>query len=190
MEICYKPIGYIYSPFEEVKGMPVQPTGAVGVVGRLEMEPQFTSGIQDLEGFSHIIVLYHLHLVKDFELVVNPFLDTQRHGIFATRSPVRPNAIGLSVLKLTRIEGTTLWVENVDILSGTPVLDIKPYVPKFDTWPADRIGWFSQKADKAQSYRADERFSPCHALGKDAHKEGSPENGAARSPGPEEPVAD
>jgi tRNA-Thr(GGU) m(6)t(6)A37 methyltransferase TsaA len=143
MVICYKPIGYIYTPFEEVKGMPIQPTGAAGVTGRIEVDPQFMSGIKDLEGFSHLFLLYHLHLVKDFKLMVKPFLDTQERGIFATRSPVRPNAIGLSVLKLKGIEGTTVWVENVDILNGTPVLDIKPYVPDFDIWPADKIGWFS-----------------------------------------------
>jgi tRNA (adenine37-N6)-methyltransferase len=169
MVICYKPIGYIYTPFEEVKGMPIQPTGAAGVAGRIEVDPLFASGIKDLEGFSHIFLLYHLHLVKDFRLMVKPFLDTQERGIFATRSPVRPNAIGLSVLKLTGIEGNTLWVENVDMLSGTPVLDIKPYVPDFDIWPADKIGWFSQKADEAKSHRADERFTSCHDPEKNAH---------------------
>jgi tRNA-Thr(GGU) m(6)t(6)A37 methyltransferase TsaA len=171
MVICYKPIGYIYTPFEEVKGMPIQPTGAAGVAGRIEVNPLFLSEIKDLEGFSHIFLLYHLHLVKDFKLMVKPFLDTQERGIFATRSPVRPNAIGLSVLKLTGIEGTTVWVENVDILNGTPVLDIKPYVPDFDIWPADKIGWFSQKADKAKSHQADERFTSCYDLGKFTRKE-------------------
>jgi tRNA-Thr(GGU) m(6)t(6)A37 methyltransferase TsaA len=126
MQICYRPIGYIYTPFEEVKGMPVQPTGAAGVAGRIEVDPLFIAGIQDLEGFSHIFLLYNLHRVRDFRLMVKPFLDTQERGIFATRSPVRPNAIGLSVLKLTAIEGATLRVENVDILNCTPVLDIKP----------------------------------------------------------------
>jgi tRNA-Thr(GGU) m(6)t(6)A37 methyltransferase TsaA len=149
--------------------MPIQPTGAAGVTGRIEVDPLFMSGIGDLEGFSHIFLQYHLHLVKDFKLMVEPFLDTQKRGIFATRSPVRPNAIGLSVLKLTGIEGTHGWVENVDILSGTPVLDIKPYVPDFDIWPADKIGWFSQKADKAKPHQADERFTSCYDLGKYTH---------------------
>jgi len=159
MEICYKPIGYIYTPFQSIQGMPIQPTGASGVVGRIDLEPEFAAGLKDLEGFSHIFLLYHLHLVKKFTLLVQPFLDTEKRGVFATRGPIRPNAIGLSVLKLTGIEGTTLWVENVDILSATPVLDIKPYVPEFDIWPTDKIGWFSRKADKAQSRRADERFT-------------------------------
>ena len=174
MDIYYQPIGYIYTPFQEVKGMPIQPTGAVGVSGRIEVDPQFTAGIRDLEGFSYIILLYHLHLVKDFKLMVKPFLDTRERGIFATRSPVRPNAIGLSVLKLVGVTGTTLQVENVDILSGTPVLDIKPYVPDFDTWPADKIGWFAQKSDKAQSHQADERFIPCYGPGKNGREEAPP----------------
>jgi tRNA-Thr(GGU) m(6)t(6)A37 methyltransferase TsaA len=189
MEISFKPIGYIYTPFREVKGMPIQPTGAVGVTGRIEVEPEFKSGIKDLEGFSYIFLLYHLHLVKEFKLLVKPFLDTQKRGIFATRSPVRPNAIGLSVLKLTRIEETTLWVENVDILNGTPILDIKPYVPEFDTWPADRIGWFSHKADAAKSYRADERFTSCYEPEKYARKDESRENDASMPPDAEQ-VAD
>ena len=158
MKICYSPIGYIYTPFAEIKGMPIQPTGATGVTGRIDLEPEFAAGLKDLEGFSHIFLLYHLHLVREFTLLVQPFLDTEERGIFATRGPIRPNAIGLSVLKLTRIEGTTLWVENVDVLNGTPVLDIKPYVPEFDVWPADKVGWFAHKAENAVSRRADERF--------------------------------
>ena len=181
MEICYQPIGYIYTPFQEVKGMPIQPTGAVGVAGRIEVDPRFSAGIKDLEGFSHIVLLYHLHLVQDYQLMVKPFLDTQERGIFATRSPVRPNAIGLTVLKLVGVEGTAVLVENVDMLNGTPVLDIKPYVPEFDTWPADKIGWFAQKAEKAQSHQADERFTSCYGPGRYAPQE-APLEGALRSP--------
>jgi len=160
--VAYQPIGTLRSPHAVVQGMPIQPTGARGILGHIEVAPEYAAGLKDLEGFSHVIVLYHLHQIRGYELSVRPFLDTANHGIFATRSPKRPNAIGLSVLELAGVElsdaGGVVRLRNVDILDGTPVLDIKPYVPAFDSWQAERIGWFADKTDAAETCKADERF--------------------------------
>lgn len=158
MDINFTPIGFVRSPFKEIKGMPVQPTGAIGVTGAIEVDPRLEEGLKDLDGFSHIFILYHLHRSSGFFLLVKPFLDNQMHGVFATRVPKRPNAIGLSILKLKGVERNTVHVENIDILDGTPVLDIKPYVSNFDIWEADRFGWFTENANKAKHFKADERF--------------------------------
>lgn len=160
--VAYRPIGTLRSPHAQVSGMPIQPVGARGVRGHIDVAPEFVEGLRDLEGFSHVIVLYHLHRISGYQLRVRPFLDTRDHGIFATRSPKRPNAIGLSVLELTGVdidgEHGVVRLANVDILDGTPVLDIKPYVPEFDVWRAERIGWFAGKVENAETFKADERF--------------------------------
>jgi tRNA-Thr(GGU) m(6)t(6)A37 methyltransferase TsaA len=157
-EITYQPIGTIHSPFKEVTGMPIQPSGAQGVAGFIEIRPEYAEGLADLDGFSHIIVLYHFHRSTPCRLKVRPFLDDTLRGVFASRAPSRPNAIGISVVKLVRVEGCTLHIEEVDILDSTPLLDIKPYVPSFDVRSADRTGWLSGKAEKAGAAKADERF--------------------------------
>jgi tRNA-Thr(GGU) m(6)t(6)A37 methyltransferase TsaA len=157
-KIEYKPIGIIRSPFKDTKGMPIQPTGAKGVKGRVVIEPEYVGGLKDIEGFSHIILIYHFHLSKSYSLEVKPFMDDKLHGVFATRAPRRPNPIGLSVVRLIRMEGRTLHVEDVDIADGTPLLDIKPFVPKFDVVKVERIGWLSKKACKAGKAKADGRF--------------------------------
>ena len=157
--ITYKPIGVVHSPFSETKGMPIQPSGAKGIKGTVELLPEYAEGLQDLEGFSHIILIYHLHLSTSFSLKVKPFLDNQLRGVFATRAPRRPNPIGLSVLRLIKIEGNMLHVEDIDILDGTPLLDIKPYVPEFEVQEAVRIGWLSEKIGKASRKKSDGRFS-------------------------------
>jgi tRNA-Thr(GGU) m(6)t(6)A37 methyltransferase TsaA len=159
MEINYKPIGLIHSPFKDIEGMPIQPTGASGVSGSVEVFVEYTAGLKDLEGFSHIILVYHFHRAKRGELIVTPFLDLQPHGVFATRAPNRPNPIGISVVKLSRIEGNVLQVENVDILDGTPLLDIKPFVPEFDAPQVQSIGWLANAKHSAAQHRADDRFS-------------------------------
>jgi len=156
--IQYKPIGIIRSPFKDTKGMPIQPTGAKGIRGRVVIEPEYVDGLRDIEGFSHIILLYHFHLSKGFSLEVKPFMDDKLHGVFTTRAPRRPNPIGLSVVRLVRRKGRTLHVEDVDIVDGTPLLDIKPYVPKFDVVKVQRIGWLSKRAVKAGKMKADGRF--------------------------------
>jgi len=158
--ISYAPVAHMRTPFTDVRGMPIQPVGAHGVAGSIEVLPEFAEGLADIEGFSHLLVIYHLHECKGFTLRVKPFLDNDEHGVFATRSPRRPNPIGISVLRLTGITGNRLHVENVDMLDGTPVLDIKPYVPTFDVWDADRTGWFATVADNAVQCRADDRFVP------------------------------
>ncbi|MGD8369921.1 MAG: tRNA (N6-threonylcarbamoyladenosine(37)-N6)-methyltransferase TrmO [Syntrophobacterales bacterium] len=157
-EIRYAPIGVIHSPFKETKGMPIQPTGARGVAGTVEVNPDFGGGLKDLEGFSYIFLIYHFHLSQKYSLMVKPFLDDGMRGVFATRAPNRPNSIGISVVRLVRIEGSTLHIEDVDIVDGTPLLDIKPYVPEFDARETERIGWLAGRADKVTKAEADDRF--------------------------------
>jgi tRNA-Thr(GGU) m(6)t(6)A37 methyltransferase TsaA len=158
MEINYRPIGIIHSPFTDIEGMPIQPTGASGVRGTVDVRPEFAAGLRDLEGFSHIILLYHFHRVRGAKLVVTPFMDSQTHGVFATRAPKRPNPIGLSIVKLLGIDQSILHIENVDILDGTPLLDIKPYVPEFDQPPSDRVGWLEAASGRVRSKQSDGRF--------------------------------
>jgi tRNA (adenine37-N6)-methyltransferase len=158
VEIHYRPIGIIHSPFTDVEGMPIQPTGASGIQGAAEVFPEFAEGLKDLEGFSHIILLYHFHQVQEVKLVVAPFMDSQPRGVFATRAPKRPNPIGLSIVKLLSIEQNVLHIENVDILDGTPLLDIKPYVPEFDQHPAKRVGWLEQAKGQVRRQKSDSRF--------------------------------
>jgi tRNA-Thr(GGU) m(6)t(6)A37 methyltransferase TsaA len=158
MIITYQPIGFIHSPFTKTTGMPIQPPGATGIEGTVTVKPEFLEGLRDLDGFSHLILLYHFHQVTESQLVVTPFLDQQRRGVFATRAPKRPNPIGLSVVRLIRVETSILHIQDVDILDGTPLLDIKPYVPEFDGRPAARAGWFERVKGQVQDKRADDRF--------------------------------
>jgi len=151
-------IGTIHTPFRHVAEMPVQPSGARGVPGRIELLPELVEGLRDLDGFSHIIVLYHFHRVTRSCLTVTPFLDPHPRGVFATRAPTRPNPIGLSVLALQGIDGSTLLVEDVDMLDGTPLLDIKPYVPEFDRPTEVRTGWLENAAGRSLAARSDGRF--------------------------------
>ena len=157
-KITYNPIGIIHSPFNDVKGMPIQPAGARGVAGTVEIKQEYVDGLKDIEGFSHIILIYHFHLSKNYSLKVKPFLDDNLHGVFATRAPRRPNPIGISIVRLVKVEGCILHIEDVDILDGTPLLDIKPYVPEFDIHETQKIGWLSEKVKKVHEVKADERF--------------------------------
>ncbi|HNR12602.1 MAG TPA: tRNA (N6-threonylcarbamoyladenosine(37)-N6)-methyltransferase TrmO [Thermodesulfobacteriota bacterium] len=158
MKITYNSIGIIHSPFKDSREMPIQSCGASGIQGTVEVLPEYAEGLNDLEGFSHIILMYHFHLVKDMRLTLIPFLDIEPHGVFATRAPTRPNPLGLSVVKLLRREGTILYIENVDIIDGTPLIDIKPYVPEFDNHPAERVGWVEKAKGRVQEKRSDDRF--------------------------------
>ena len=158
MKIEYQKIGLIHSPFKNIREMPIQSVGASGIKGIVEVFPAFTEGLKDVEGFSHIILLYHFHQIKESMLLVTPFLDSQPRGVFATRAPKRPNPIGLSIVKLDDIEGNILHVENVDILDGTPLLDIKPYVPEFDNHPADRVGWLEKAKGRVRNQKSNGRF--------------------------------
>ena len=120
MAITFTPIGTIHTPFTNLDGMPIQPTGAKDVKGEIILEPQYEEGLRDLDGFSHIILLYHFHLSNGYRLTVKPFLDTVNRGLFSTRAPRRPNPIGLSIVRLVQIDGPTLHVQDVDVLDGTP----------------------------------------------------------------------
>ncbi len=156
--VCYRPIGVIRSPFKEIEGMPIQPAGAEGVEGTVELIQEFVAGLKDLEGFSHLILLYHFHASKGYSREVTPFLDDTPRGIFATRAPRRPNPIGLSVVRLTGVNGNTLHLRDVDILDGTPLLDIKPFVPEFDHRESVAVGWLTTKLGAYRQTKADGRF--------------------------------
>ena len=156
--INFKPIGIIYSPFKEPKGTPIQPKAAKGVKGKIEIYPDYVEALKDLEGFSYIILLYYFHLVKGYKLLVKPFMDDKFHGLFATRAPARPNPIGLSIVELIEIKENFLFINDVDIVDGTPLLDIKPYVPGFDLRKPEKIGWLEKNIHKMKKVRDDERF--------------------------------
>ncbi len=159
MVIEYSPIGIIHSPFNDPAGMPIQPTAATGIAGTVEVFEQFRDGLKDLDGFTYIFLLYHLHRASGFALQVVPFLDIEERGLFATRAPRRPNALGLSIVRLCQVDGTILHLENVDILDGTPLLDIKPYVPRFDFFPDARSGWLQEAGAHVLNARSDARFN-------------------------------
>ncbi|MDI9570906.1 MAG: tRNA (N6-threonylcarbamoyladenosine(37)-N6)-methyltransferase TrmO [Pseudomonadota bacterium] len=156
--VIYRPIGIIHSPFNERRGMPIQPAGARGVKGRVEIDAPYRPGLKDLESFSHIILLYHFHLARDYRLEVVPFLDTVPRGLFATRAPQRPNPLGLSIVRLTGVADGILYIEDVDIVTGTPLLDVKPYVPAFDIVTEATGGWTQGKEQEARAMRSDGRF--------------------------------
>jgi tRNA-Thr(GGU) m(6)t(6)A37 methyltransferase TsaA len=158
MPITFTSIGTIQTPFVSLEGMPIQPSGAREVKGTIILEPQYEEGLQDLDGFSHIILLYHFHRSEGYQLKVKPFLDTQMRGLFATRAPRRPNPIGLSIVRLVRIEGLSLHVKGVDVLNGTPLLDIKPWVPTFDVRKNARTGWLDKNLEASRSVKSDRRF--------------------------------
>lgn len=159
MKIEYVPIGIIHSPHASRQDMPIQPAGASGIMGRVVVFPEYAAGLQDLEGFSHIVLLYHFHRSSGFQLTVVPFLDTVPRGVFATRAPRRPNPIGMSVVKLLRVAGCVLEIENVDILDGTPLLDIKPHVPEFDGQADIRTGWLEEAVQAVRRHKSDGRFA-------------------------------
>jgi tRNA-Thr(GGU) m(6)t(6)A37 methyltransferase TsaA len=139
--ITYRPIGVIHSEHLAVEETPIQPVYAKGCKGQAEIFAEFADGLRDLEGFSHIYLIYHFHRAGPARPMVKPFLQDVERGVFATRTPCRPNAIGLSVVELVRREGNVLHLDGVDILDGTPLLDIKPYTTKFDLVETARNGW-------------------------------------------------
>lgn len=145
MEFVMRPIGIIHSPFTEQAGIPIQASRSQAI-GQIEVFPEFAEGLQDIEGFSHIIMLYVFHRSEDYELRVMPFLDNQLRGLFATRHPSRPNPIGLSVVKLLARRDNILEVQGVDVFDGTPLLDIKPYMPDFDQRTGVKTGWYENRS--------------------------------------------
>jgi tRNA (adenine37-N6)-methyltransferase len=144
MEFLMRPIGVIHSPFTGKSEVPIQASRSVSK-GTVEIYSEYAEGLQDLEGFSHIFLIYAFHESSGYSLLVKPFLDDRLHGLFATRYPYRPNPIGLSVVRLAGRLGGTLEIEGVDVLDGTPLLDIKPYVPEFDIRTETRIGWYASR---------------------------------------------
>lgn len=152
------PIGTIRTPFTTPAGMPIQPSGADNIKGLVEVFPEYAEGLRDLAGFSHVILLYLFDRSAGFDLQVVPFMDSVPRGLFATRAPRRPNPIGLSVVRLERIDGRVLHVEGVDIMDESPLVDIKPYVPDFDAPSGCRTGWLENISKSAQDKRSDDRF--------------------------------
>ena len=158
-KVVYKPIGVVHSPFKAPQDVPIQAAAAEGVNGSVEVAREYEEGLRDVEGFSHLILVYHCHLAQSYSLLVKPFLDDGLHGVFATRAPSRPNPVGVSIVRLTKREKNVLHIQDVDIIDGTPLLDIKPFVPVFDQREAERIGWLTGKIDKMHSSRDNGRFA-------------------------------
>jgi tRNA-Thr(GGU) m(6)t(6)A37 methyltransferase TsaA len=157
-EIKYSPIGIIHSPFKEIGGMPIQPCAAIGVKGSVEIKHEYVNALKDIDGFSHIILIYHFHISKGYSLEIIPFLDNRPKGVFATRAPRRPNPISLSIVKLIKVEDNILHIEDVDILDNTPLLDIKPYVSVFDAPEQAEMGWYSKAKYNVRNKKSDCRF--------------------------------
>ena len=155
--IVLRPIGVVHSSFQSTTGMPIQTVAAADVEGRVQVWEEFAPALRDIDGFDYLILLTHLHQATE-KLEVVPFMDTQSHGVFATRAPARPNRIGLSIVRLLRVEGSVLYFVGNDMLDGTPVLDIKPYVPALDVRQTDRIGWFAEGLQRLPSTLSDERM--------------------------------
>jgi tRNA-Thr(GGU) m(6)t(6)A37 methyltransferase TsaA len=151
--ITYKPIGVIRSEHTAVEQTPIQPIYAKGCKGRAEIFAEFSEGLRDLEGFSHVYLIYHFHQASPAKLRVKPFLQDIERGVFSTRAPCRPNAVGLSIVELVRCEGNVLHLDGVDILDGTPLLDIKPYTAKFDRFETARNGWQDEVDEKIAKRR-------------------------------------
>jgi tRNA-Thr(GGU) m(6)t(6)A37 methyltransferase TsaA len=142
----FRPIGLIRSPFAGKDETPIQPYRSLAA-GKVEVLAEYEEGLRDLDGFSHLILLYHFHRADPgYDLLVTPFLDDRPKGLFATRYPRRPNGLGLSVVRLVRREANVLHVAGIDVLDGTPLLDIKPYVPRFDAVPEAAMGWLEGRA--------------------------------------------
>ena len=147
MDYKMRPIGVIHSPFTEKSETPIQPSRSQSI-GKVELFPPFADGLKDIEGFSHLFLLYVFHRSTEYSLQVTPFLDDQTHGLFATRYPCRPNPIGLSIVRLISRDANVLEIEGVDVLDGTPLLDIKPYMPEFDIRQNVRAGWYETRNRK------------------------------------------
>ena len=156
--VSFTPIGRLRTPFTEIAGMPIQSVAARGVAGRIELDGGLEPGLADLEGFSHLILLYHLHEAGPARLQVTPFLDDRPRGLFATRAPTRPNPIGISTVRLVAVHGATIDVLDVDMLDGTPLLDIKPYVPALDDRSDARVGWYADVLERLPDAMSDDRF--------------------------------
>ncbi len=158
--INFQAIGHVVSTFSDPLDMPIQPSSNYSIPGQLVVYQEFADGLHGLSEFSHLVLLYHLHKVTKSSLLVKPFLDNKKHGIFATRAPVRPNAIGMSVLEIEKIDENIIYIKNIDILNNTPIIDIKPLVPDFD-FPKNteiKVGWYSNSESNVATKKSDARF--------------------------------
>ncbi len=154
----FSPIGIIHTDYTDPGNMPIQPVSDSSSGGWIEIFDEYSAGLADLDGFSHIYLIFHLHKSSGSRLRVIPFLDTVERGIFATRSPARPNAVGLSVVRLVSVSGNVLRIQGVDMLDGTPLIDIKPFVPFFEDTEDVRTGWFTGKDKEIPGKLSDGRF--------------------------------
>jgi tRNA-Thr(GGU) m(6)t(6)A37 methyltransferase TsaA len=145
-----QPIGVIHTPFLDKPDAPVQGQYAQGAEGSVMVDAEYAAGLQDVAGFSHLILLYQFHRAGEVQLVRTPFLDDVPRGLFAIRHPARPNPLGLTVVELLAVDGNVLTVRGVDMLDGTPLLDIKPYVKRFDCFPQATEGWLADKEERAK----------------------------------------
>lgn len=155
--VTYKPVGVIHSQFKDRPGIPRQAVGAPEVTAKIEIFDEYIDGLSDLDGFSHIVVVFHLHLVGQGSLKANPPWDNKERGVFATRSPFRPNPIGISVVRLESIERNILNISCIDMADGTPVLDIKPYVPGLNPTKGIRLGWLEGKVKGMNESKSGDR---------------------------------
>ena len=158
-QICFVPIGLIHSDYKEKEGVPIQGTLAKNSKGYVEIFPEYQAGLTDLDGFSHIFLIYHFHLSKGYSLFARPFIDDEERGVFSIRAPRRPNPIGLSVVGLEKIVDDILHINGVDIIDNTPLLDIKPYISKIDSRTNTTDGWVADKFENIREQLSDDRFS-------------------------------
>ena len=158
MEITLSPIGRLETPFNDIADMPIQTSVLADTCGKAVLDEKFAPGLKDLDGFSHIILLFLLHKISGSQLEVVPFMDTLPHGIFATRSPKRPNRIGMSIVRMESVVGNIVHFKGVDMLNGSPLLDIKPYYSYFDQQTQVRNGWLEGKTLRPENLRSDKRF--------------------------------
>ena len=159
MSIVLGPIGIIHTPFEKPVGVPIQGALRLDIEGTIEVFSEFQEGLKDIEGFSHLIVIYHFHLTEGYSLIARPFLDDTPRGVFAIRGPRRPNPIGMTVVRLKKRLDNVLYVRGVDMVDETPLLDIKPYFPDIDAHQTEKVGWMGNRLKSVgKEKRADDRF--------------------------------
>jgi tRNA-Thr(GGU) m(6)t(6)A37 methyltransferase TsaA len=151
--VTYGPIGIIHTPFKEKAATPIQGNYDPDSIGEVEVFPQYGEGLKNIAGFSHLILIYHFHLAEGCSLVTSPFLDDEGKGIFSIRHFNRPNPIGISVVRLDQVNGNILTIGEVDIIDGTPLLDIKPYIPDFDIRREVRKGWYEHARNRTEYER-------------------------------------
>lgn len=157
--ITFSPIGKIVTPHETIEDMPIQPASGAAYEGQAILLPEYNEALSDLDGFSHIYLIFHLHLSKGYQLKVKPFLDDKEHGLFATRTPKRPVPIGLSLVELISVENNVIRFKGADMLNNTPLLDIKPFARQFDVPEHSASGWLENKTlEQIRATRSDQRF--------------------------------